>query len=235
MSLDRSINNRSYLYFLLFFFLMVIAFWKTYFTKIFDQENYRMHLHGAALVLWCTMLIVQPYLIRTRKTAWHRLVGKFSYLLVPVLVLTTYDLLRYRMHTLPSIEYASVALVINALIAYLIFYGLAINYRKNSALHSRFMVCTVFPFITPVTDRIIHIYFPSLTKFFPTLVGYPNVPLFGFALADITLIALSIWDWKAHKRLVFPLALLVLLIYHYSFNFFYQYKFWQLFSDWLMG
>src|SRR5262245_34683753 len=143
MSLDRSINQRSYLYFILFFLLMVVAFWKTYFIRVFNQENYRMHLHGIALVLWCAMLIVQPFLIRARKKGWHRLVGKFSYVLVPLLVFTTYDLLRYRIHTMPSMDYAFVALVINSLIAYLIFYGLAIYHRRNSALHSRFMVCTV--------------------------------------------------------------------------------------------
>jgi hypothetical protein len=233
MSVDRSINQRSYLYFILFFLLMVIAFWKTYFTRISDQENYRMHLHGAALILWCSMLIAQPYLIRKRKHDWHRLVGKFSYVLVPILLFTTYDLLKYRMSTQPQVDPISVALVLNALIAFVVFYGLAIVNRKNAALHSRWMVCTIFPFITPVTDRILHIYFPALTAKFPLLAGTPNVPLFGFVSADIILIGLSIWDWKTHRRLIFPIALVVLLIYHYSFNYFYQFKFWQNFCEWL--
>jgi hypothetical protein len=235
MNLDKSINLRSYLYFGLFFLCMLAAFWTTYFTKLFTQENYRMHLHGIALILWCSMLVVQPYLIKTGKRKLHRLIGKFSYALVPVLLFTTYDLLRYRMNTLETVEYASVALVINALVAFIILYGLAIYFRKNPALHARYMICTVFPMFTPVTDRIISIYFPEMLPWFPTLMGIPNVPLFGFLLADIILIGLSIWDWKANRSLsVFPVALIILLIYHYSFNYFYQYRFWQVFSDWIM-
>lgn len=234
MSLQKSINQKSYLYFILFFILIIIAFWKTYLTRITDQENFRMHVHGIVLILWCIMLAIQPYLIKTKRNSAHKAVGKASYLLVPVLLFTTFDLLRYRINTMPAVDYAAVALVLNALLAFTIFYGLAIYYRHDSARHSRFMIATVFPFITPVTDRIIHIYFPSTLQFFPKLLGYPNVPLFGFILADIIVLMLSIWDWRAHKRLIFPFVLIVLLTYHYSFNYFYQYEFWQNISDWLM-
>lgn len=235
MNLDKSINLRSYLYFGLFFLCMLVAFWTTYFTKLFGQENFRMHLHGITLIIWCMMLVIQPYLIKTGNRKLHRLIGKISYALVPVLLFTTFDLLHYRMKALNTVDYASVALVFNALVAFTIFYGLAIYFRKNPALHARFMICTVFPMVTPVTDRIIHIYFPKVLPYFPKLMGVPNVPLFGFVLADIILIGLSIWDWKATRRLtVFPVALVILLIYHYSFNYFYQYRFWQVFSEWIM-
>lgn len=234
MSVDRSITQRSHLYFALFFLLMLAAFWRTYFTRLFDQESFRMHLHGMTLLTWCTLLVLQPYLIRTRRTLWHRRLGKLSYGVVPLLMFTTYDLLRYRMHKQGAVDPAAVALVINALVAFLLFYALAIYFRKEMPLHARFMVCTVFPMFTPVTDRIINIYFPSTLSSFPTLMGYPNVPLFGFVLADLILIGLSVWDWRAHRRLVFPFALIVLLLYHASFNFLYAYPFWQNFSNWLM-
>lgn len=235
MNLDKSINLRSYLYFGLFFLFMLLAFWNTYFTKLFNQENFRMHLHGVTLIVWCSMLVIQPYLIKTGKRKLHQLIGKFSYVLVPLLLFTTFELLHYRMKVIKAVEYASVALVFNALVAFVIFYGLAIYFRKNPALHARYMICTVFPMFTPVTDRIIAIYFPESLPYFPTLLGVPNVPLFGFLLADVMLIGLSIWDWKTTRRLsVFPVALVILLIYHYSFNYFYQYRFWQVFSDWIM-
>jgi hypothetical protein len=31
---------------------MLVGFWFTYFTKLLDQENYRMHTHGVTLILW---------------------------------------------------------------------------------------------------------------------------------------------------------------------------------------
>ena len=165
----------------------------------------------------------------------HRWIGKFSFVLVPLLVLTTFDLLRYRIQSQPAIDYAFMALVINALIAFIIFYSLAIYHHKKQALHARYILCTIFPFFTPATDRIISIYFPSTLEYFPLLNGQPNVMLFGFLLADIILIGLCIWDWRSHRRVnVFPFALFVLLTYHYSVFTFYQYNFWKNFCDWLI-
>ena len=79
MKLERTLFQKSYLYFAGFFVFVLIAFWLTYFTKLFDQENYRLHLHGITLLLWCLMLIVQPYLIRTNRRELHKRIGKFSY------------------------------------------------------------------------------------------------------------------------------------------------------------
>lgn len=236
MKLERAIFERSYIYFFGFFLLVLSAFWVTYITRIFDQENYRMHLHGATLFLWCLMLIIQPLLIRKKMYLVHRRIGKFSFVLVPAMVFTTFDLLRYRIKSQPTIDYTFIALVLNALLVFIILYGLAIYYRKKSALHARYMLCTIFPFFTPATDRIISIYFPATLKHFPLLNGQPNVMLFGFVLADIILIGLCIWDWRSHQRLnVFPFALLLLMTYHYSVNTFYQYTFWQTFCNWLMN
>ena len=181
------------------------------------------------------MLVVQPLLIRKKLNSIHRLLGKLSYLLVPILLFTTFDLLRYRMRHLPSIDYVAVALIFNALLAFSILYGLAIYNRKRSAIHARYMLCTVFPFFTPATDRILSIYFPSTLQYFPIINGQPNVMLFGFLLADLILIGFCIWDWISHRRVnVFPVALLILLIYHWSVIAFYKYAFWKAFSDWLM-
>jgi hypothetical protein len=235
MKLERTLFEKSHFYFLGFFLVVLSAFWLTYITRIFEQENYRMHLHGATLFLWCLMLFVQPLLIRKKMYLIHRRIGRLSYVLVPVLVFTTLDLFRYRIKSQPAIDYSSVALILNALIAFVILYGLAIYYRKKSAVHARYMLCTIFPFLTPATDRILFVYFPSTIEYFPMLNGQPNVMLFGFVLADIILIGLCIWDWTSHRRLnVFPVALAVLLFYHYSVNTFYQYNFWKSFSDWLI-
>jgi hypothetical protein len=235
MKLEKSILEKSHFYFFGFFIIVVAAFWLTYITRIFDQENYRMHLHGITLFLWCSMLVVQPLLIRKKRYAIHRRLGKFSYVLVPVLIITTLDLLRYRIRSQPAVDYVFVALVFNALVAFAIFYGLAIYNRKRPAIHARFMLCSVFPFFTPATDRIISIYFPWTLEYFPVLNGQPNVMLFGFALADIILVGLCLWDWISHRRLnVFPLALIILLTYHWSVNSFHQYNFWKVFSDWII-
>ena len=197
-----------------------------------------MHTHGIILVLWCIMLISQPYLIRTKRISWHKRNGKFSYLLVPLMVVTTIDLLKFKLRGLNSLgtmDYFFIALVINALIAFVIFYGLAILNTKKPAIHARFMICTVFPMFTPVTDRIIHIYLPAVLSYLPRIEGNPIAPTAGFLLADLILIGLSIWDWRSHKRWnVFPVALIILLIYHYSVLNFYNFGFWKTFCNWFV-
>lgn len=235
MKLEKNLLEKSHFYFFGFFLIVVAAFWLTYITRIFHQENYRMHLHGITLFLWCSMLVVQPWLIRQKKHTIHRAIGKFSYVLVPILLFTTVDLFRYRMGSQPSVDYVFVAVVFNALVAFVILYGLAIYHRKRPTVHARFMLCSVFPFFTPATDRIISIYFPSTLKYFPTINGQPNVMLFGFVLADIILVGLCIWDWISHRRLnVFPLALAILVTYHWSVNTFSEFRFWRVFSDWII-
>jgi hypothetical protein len=216
---------------------MLVGFWFTYFTKLLDQENYRMHTHGVTLILWCIMLILQAYLIQAKKYSLHKTIGKFSYVLVPLLVFTTLDLLNYRLpDTLGTMDFFFVALVVNGLIAFVIFYALAILYRKKSTIHARYMVCTAFPMFTPITDRIQYIYIPSTVSYLPTIEGNPIAPVVGFAMADLLLLALSIWDWRSHKRLnVFPLALGVLVLYHFSVMNFYKFEFWKSFSNWFVG
>jgi len=238
MKLEKQINQRSHYFFAGFFVLILIGFWFTYFTKILDQENYRMHTHGIALIGWCLMLVVQPFLIRARMNSLHKTIGKFSYVLVPILIFTTIDLLRYKLHgvQLGTMDYFFVALVINALIAFVIFYGLSIYHKKRSVLHARYMICTIFPMVTPATDRIIGFHFQSIIPNLYTIEGNPILPVVGFLLADLILVGLSIWDWKSHQRWnVFPFALLVVLMYHFSVLNFYKFDFWKTFSNWVVG
>ncbi len=236
MKLEKTLFQKSHFYFIVFFLFALLAFWLSYFTKILDQENYRMHTHGITLILWCLMLISQAYLIRTKNNAWHKRIGKFSYVLVPLIIFTTLDLLKYRLEevtTLGPLDFFFIALVVNALIAFAILYGLAILYRKKSALHARFMICTIFPMFTPITDRIIYTYFPSILPYLPAIEEVPTAPIVGFLMADLILIGLSIWDWISHKRWnVFPVALAILLFYHYSVLNFYQFDFWKSFCQW---
>ncbi len=236
MKLEKSLYQKSYLYFIVFFLFMLWGFWFTYFTRILDQENYRMHLHGAALILWCLMLVMQPWLIRSKKVSIHKKLGKFSYLLVPFLLFSTVDLLKYRLHDqaeLGNSDNFFIALVLNALLAFLILYCLAIYNKGKGPIHGRYMLCTAFPLFTPITDRIISIHFPSLLRYVPTLDGKPIAPVIGFAMADILLTGLCIWDWRSQKRWnVFPLALLILIGYHVSVLSFYKYSFWTKFCQW---
>lgn len=236
LKLEKSLYQRSYLYFIIFFLFMFWGFWVTFFSKLREQENYRMYLHGITLVAWCLMLIVQPYLIRSKKVTLHKKIGKLSYFLVPLLLFSTIDLFKFRLQgivTLRSVDHFGIALVLNALVVFVILYGLAIYHKRKGTIHARYMLCTAFPMFPPITDRIIGIHFPSLLNYVPTVDGNPMVPIYGFAMADILLIILAIWDWRSHRRWnVFPFVLLLLVSYHLSVIYFYQFPFWGSFCKW---
>ncbi|MEO5978899.1 MAG: hypothetical protein ABIS36_25390 [Chryseolinea sp.] len=235
MKLEKTLYQRSYLFFVAFFLFMLAGFWLTYFTRLLEQENYRMHMHGIAMILWCIMLISQAYLIRTKHTYLHRQIGKVSYVLVPFIAFTTIDVYKFRLSEFLKLDvrdYLFTASVLIALLTFLIFFGLAIYYRKTPAIHARYMVCTVFAMFTAVIDRIINFYFPSLLIYFPYVEG-PVAQVVGLTLGDMLLAALCIWDWRSHKRLnVFPVALSIHLIYHFSVLNFYKFRFWRSFCIW---
>lgn len=235
MKLETSLHQRSYLYFVAFFLFMLVGFWSTYFTRILDQEHFLMHVHGVLLIAWCLMLVAQAWLIRANRRPLHRQVGKLSYVIVPAIVVATVALLLYKMTTV-GVDYVFAALVLNALVVLVIYYGLAIFYRKNAGIHARFMLCTIFPMFTPITDRIIGVYAPGIRPYIYTIDGQPFPPVVGFAMADLILLGLCVWDWRSHKRWnAFPIALIVLMLYHFSVLNFYKYDWWRSFCEWLVS
>lgn len=91
------IFHKSGYYFIALLFLAVIGFWNSYFSKLFSgidsilhfsEINNYIHFHAVTMLLWIGMLITQSFLIRFNKRSLHKFVGKFSYLLVPVLVIS---------------------------------------------------------------------------------------------------------------------------------------------------
>lgn len=236
MKLEKALFQKSDSFFALFFLFMLAGFWLTYFTTLSEQENYRMHLHGITLIAWCILLVLQPYLIRTKNYQLHRQVGKLSYVVVGLITLTTLDIYMYRLRGLDALstqDYLSASSVLIALLTFLVFYGLAIFYKSKPGIHARYMVCTVFALFTAVFDRMIDSYFSFLLNYFPSVDGQPVRQVFGLTLADTILFALCIWDWTSHRRWnVFPVALLIHLSYHYSVLHFYQFNFWQSFCNW---
>lgn len=224
-------------FFGLFAFAMLVAFWPSYYSRLGAQPSYHPHAHGLAMTLWCVLLIVQARLITSGKRELHKQLGTFSYLLVPMVVLATINFLHFRLRGAPleGGVLQMMALVLNALVAFVILYVLAIAYRSVPVIHARFMICTIFPLFTPVTDRLIGRHLPSLVPYIPLVDGSPLLPLAGFALADAMLIALSIWDWRTNKRTIFPVALAILVVYHYSVVAFADFAFWRAFGGWFMG
>src|SRR5262249_2561499 len=91
------IRNSVYFFTLLALFA-IAAFWPSYLSRATSIPEVRVHLHGAVMALWVAMLITQAFLIRNGARPTHRLIGKASYVLAPLIVLSTLALAHLRLH-----------------------------------------------------------------------------------------------------------------------------------------
>ena len=75
--------NQGY-WFLLLIVLVIARFYTSCFAVFFQPHASIIHIHFMLMVLWIAMLITQPFLIKYKKLALHRMLGKISYILVPL-------------------------------------------------------------------------------------------------------------------------------------------------------
>lgn len=71
--------------------MILLGFGNSYFSKFFSGTNdfhFYFHFHAVMMSLWVLSLIVQPLLFRRKKLALHKLIGKFSYVLMPLIFIS---------------------------------------------------------------------------------------------------------------------------------------------------
>jgi len=193
--------------------LVLLGFWKSYFLKFFEDTNSLtgfMHFHAILMTAWVTLLIVQPTLIKRKKMKTHRLIGKFSYLLMPLIMVSMLFLVHKSGNLKPIVEQTFV----NALLGLLGFFVIGICYfvaiinRHNTAIHARAMVGTGLALLDPTLMRI----FGPL--FFP--VG----AFIAIAIIIGVFVVLIVWERKqASGRWIFPSLLAIYFIAYFLLTF----------------
>ncbi|MEO7265019.1 MAG: hypothetical protein ABIW38_08905 [Ferruginibacter sp.] len=187
--------ERSYKY-LGYFFLLLIplifaGFYKTYIIQFpaFDKikHNY-IHIHAALAIVWVSLLIIQPFLIANKKLAWHRKLGKLSYIIFPLFILSFIPSI---INNLRSDTPGNAFFPIGDSSLLILFYSLAIYYRKKSPVHMRYMICAAMVLLGPTIGRILPIYF-----------GLSEVPAqsIQFAVIQLILIILIMTDIRSNKN-----------------------------------
>lgn len=147
----------------LLFILLQVAFHPTYLQYFpqFQQFSWIHHTHGAIMVSWVMMLVIQPYLIYKGKHKTHRLIGKISYFTAPLMMISMFLATKVNyLNTVGKIPFRDVAYIqalnfITPLI-FLIFYSLGIIHKKEVFKHQRYMIGTSFIMVTAVLSRILY-------------------------------------------------------------------------------
>jgi hypothetical protein len=212
-AMERSYKNVSY-FFVATLAIVVAGFYKSYFSQFptFSGLTYVHHIHTVLLLLWFAMLIVQPILIYQKRIDLHRLVGKFSYVLVPIIILSLLAVMKIQYlknaPRMPEMQnLAFLYLPTSALIPFVTLYVLAIVFKEHPASHMRYMIASAVALLGPGVGRI------NLG-----FTDFNTAVMVAFALCDVLLVGLLIYEYTKGKNYYpYLVSLLICSIFHYAF------------------
>ena len=240
-------NNLGYWFLLLIVFTFA-GFYTTYFSRLFKPTANIIHFHFLLMALWIMMLIAQPFLIKYKKLSWHRLLGKGSYILVPLILITSWFLTRneyylkieklqnevidgtqYLSHLeiLKSASENPIALI--SVVWFIIFYSLAIIYRKKATKHARYMLATALILLGPTIDR-----FVAINLGIESIAGIESY-IISFLIIDLILVYLLLVDYRNKKEVkTLSTCLLLFVIGQFSFYILPNLDWWAGFMEFVM-
>jgi hypothetical protein len=207
---------------LMVFIIVHIGFHATYikYFPSFNEFTWLHHIHGALMASWVFLLVLQPVLIYNRKFAAHRFLGKLSYVISPLMVISMLIIARVSYHKWVG-EFGSVevfswqSVTWMQLLMFVLFYSLAIFYKKDTVRHMRFMIGTAIIMVGPSLSRILNAYLDISSE-----IDLELIPLYfktGLAAALLSLDLIKNKDWMPYSMMLFSF-LFANLDYHASYS-----------------
>jgi hypothetical protein len=202
--------------------LISVGFWPSYFSKFFDGTadfTFYFHFHASMLSIWVLMLIVQPILIRKKKFAIHKMIGKASYVIFPLIFISILLLSHSRQHGFEDNWDIGLFVTFKDLLILGVAYFIAIKFRNQVALHSRGMIATGLVCIEPAAARI---------PFHPEYGYYIVLGLLYSVLGVLIFLERN----QKQGRWIFPLILGLYIMLHSVIVFGFHFNWWQAFGKW---
>lgn len=232
MSFNQSIFRNSFFFLVLIPLFAVWGFWVTYFTRPAGTYNTWEHVHGLAMFAWCILLVTQSFLIRANLRSVHRAMGRISFVLAPVIVISTVFLANHKLNVrqLNNEGLYIFGLQFFIIILFGYFYTMAMIRRQQPDVHARWMICTAFTMLDPIFARIIAVNFYHV----PFETGV--IQWMTFAFIDAIVVILVIKDWKSgDRRDVFLPALVLLAVAQVAMLTVWDTAPWKVFASWFAG
>ena len=180
---------------ILIFVIVHIGFHATYLKHIpeFTGFTWIHHIHGALMTSWVFLLVLQPILIYKRKYTAHHFFGKLTYVIAPLIVISMFLIAKQNYQTgilkKDSIDVMAIqSITWMQLFMFVLFYSLAIYFRKNTYWHMRFIIGTAIIMIGPSMNRILISYFPNIgaTNILPIVLYLKTILAAAFFLSDFS-------------------------------------------------
>lgn len=214
----EKIYRNIHLFFVGVFLIIIWGFYKSYliYFPTFEggywggsKYNYIQHTHGVLMLIWILFLIIQPILIKRKLYKIHRIIGKASYFIVPLLLISIFLVTKtfYYRNLITTTEKDAIGTItgLTSIIAFAIFYMLAIVNKRNISSHMRYMIGTSLLLINPGLSRALFIFFGMAES--------------GLAVSDYVAMSIAIcfivYDYRNNKNYrPYIIILVVLVIIH---------------------
>ena len=218
----------AHVYLTLGLVVVLVGFSRTYFTKLSEFSFYH-HLHGVSATLWMILLIIQPYLFQKGSLKTHRFLGWTSLILVPLILIGGVIMMRLMIQGQefypPNSVYMLAFIDACTLVGFAVLYILALYFRKNLKLHSRFMVSTIFGPLVPALARLF-MFILAIASSFTEGITY------SFLSIEIVLL-LIIWKERNAREMKYTYVpvLVFIVIQHVLLYYVNDWAWWKTLMD----
>ena len=215
-------------FFIPLFACVLVGFYETYFVYFptFKEVNAIKQFHGIMLFTWFVLLIVQPFLLRYKKHKIHRTLGKLSYLLVPLVMVSIFLVSKQKYlnnHLKVPIEQniGDLAMNIPSIFYFALLFTLAMIFKKKGAIHMRFMIANALFVFSPGFGRAFIIYGG---------VSFSQSVVISIIMVELITVALLLYDViKGKMYQPYAITLFFLVCFHLTWALRYS-SVWQFFG-----
>ena len=216
------------LLFIVILLIVIIGFYKSYFGLFpnFVSVDNTMHFHAIVIMAWFLLLLIQPILIKKNKIEIHRKIGYFSYVLVPIIVVSMVAITKHmyiRESTTTTMmekeRLADLFLPLSQMVVFTVLYILAMINQKKTPLHLRYIITCSLVLLAPGLERIPIYWFEQPEQ---------QSTIFAFIITDLTILFLLFYDRKNNKNYnAYPISLVLLLLVHILYQLIPTTDIWQ--------
>ena len=193
--MERAYRNAGY-FLLALAPIFIAGFWVPYFSEapnFSPSVTTTVHIHAALLFGWLGFLLIQPFTILYKAISTHRFIGRTSYILTPLVVISAVAVILKEYNEKLSSGASIISacngefLSISQLIMFVLFYGLAISgvRQRDVAAHMRYMICIALVLLPAGLARMLGYWF-GMKQYLSQTVSLATI--------DFCLVALIVFD-----------------------------------------